>query len=599
LVGSHGEVIRAAVVASRQDASIVTEEERMRFTLRLGLLSVALVALASGGLARDAEVLASATAAPGYEIVELVRGSALHGANGVYFGPDGNLYVAVFAGSEIVALDPQSGEIVARFGRDQGVLAPDDVVFGPDGSMYWTDIFVGEVGRRAPDGMVTKQFVAQGVNPITFNDQGRLFVALDFLGDGLYELDPGLIEPPRSIVVATETVPFPLGFLNGFDFGPDGRLYGPLFAAGMVISIDVDSCNATSDPWNDCDLQVVAADFGVPAAAKFDPTGRLHVVDQTGEVFRVDVPTGEKTRIAALQPGLDNLAFDDRGNLFVSSADFGWVAQIEDDGQARYLTRGGPIVPQGLAILPGPEGRDRVFVADVFRLYEFDGRNGQELAVFKGHLLADPALLTTPMNLSADGEHVVVSSLFGSAVQVWDPSTGAVLEHYDMPAPVHAIRFQGDLVVPDLTLGGVVWASDMSMLLAADFESVFLPTGLATDGERLWVGDLATGIVWQLEFDGRNVISTVPIASDLAQPEGMALDVDGSLLVVETGTRQLSRVDLATGAVSVVATGLDVGMPGLEGFPPTWWFDGVAVGPSGAIYVTENGRNVLTRIVRR
>jgi hypothetical protein len=79
----------------------------------------------------------------------------------------------------------------------------------------------------------------------------------------------------------------------------------------------------------------------------------------------------------------------------------------------------------------------------------------------------------------------------------------------------------------------------------------------------------------------------------------MALDVDGSLLVVETGARQLSRVDLATGAISVVATGLDVGMPGLEGFPPTWWFDGVAVGPSGAIYVSENGRNVLTRIAVR
>jgi hypothetical protein len=39
-----------------------------------------------------------------------------------------------------------------------------------------------------------------------------------------------------------------------------------------------------------------------------------------------------------------------------------------------------------------------------------------------------------------------------------------------------------------------------------------------------------------------------------------------------------------------------VRMPGLAGFPPTRWFDGVAAGPSGAIYVSENGRNVLTRI---
>lgn len=502
----------------------------------------------------------------------------------------------MFARGEIVALNPRNGKIVARFGPVQGVLAPDDVTFGPDGSMYWTDILVGEVGRMTPDGTVTKQFVAPGVNPITFNDEGRLFVALDFLGDGLYELDPELIAPPRPIIEATLDNPYPLGFLNGFDFGADGRLYGPLFAAGMVVSIDVDSCAATSDPWNDCDVQVVATGFGVPAAAKFDPSGRLHVVDQTGEVFRVDVVTGAKTLIATLEPGLDNLAFDAGGSLHVSNADFGWVAQIVGSGQARYLTRGGMILPQGVAVLPGPQGRDRVFVADLFRLREFDGRSGQDLGVYKGHLLADPNLLTTPMNLSADGEHVVVSSLFGNAVQVWDPSTGAVLEHYDMPAPVHAIRFRGDLVVPDLVLGGVVWASDRTMILASDFVSVFLPAGLATDGERLWVGDWATGIVWQLDFAGKEVVSTVPVAFGLAQPEGMALDVDGSLLVVETGARRLSRVDLATGAISVVATGLDVGMPALEGFPPTWWFDGVAVGPSGAIYVSENGRNVLTRI---
>jgi len=527
---------------------------------------------------------------------DLATGATLNGANGMYFGPDGNLYVAVFARSEIVALNPRNGKIVARYGRDQGVLAPDDLTFGPDGSMYWTDIIVGEVGRMTPDGAVTKQFVAPGVNPITFNDEGRLFVALDFQGDGLYELDPELNEPPRPIVVATEVVPFPLGFLNGFDFGPDGRLYGPLFAVGIVISIDVDSCSATSDPWTDCDLQVVATGFGVPAAAKFDPSGRLHVVDQTGEVFRVDVATGAKTRIATLQPGLDNLAFDGRGNLFVSSADFGWVAQIVGNGQARYLTRGGMILPQGLAVLPGPQGRDRVFVADLFRLREFDGRSGQELAVYKGHLLPQPGSLTPPTNLSADGDHLVVSSILGAAVQVWDPSTDAVLEHYDFPAPVNAIRFQGDLVVADLGLGGVVWASDEVMILTSDFVSVFVPAGLATDGERLWVGDWATGIVWQIEFDGKTPSSPVPVAFGLANPEGLALDVDGSLLVVETRTRQLSRVDLTTGAVSVIATDLDVGLPALEGFPPTWWFDGVAVGPSGAIYVSENGRNVLTRI---
>jgi hypothetical protein len=41
---------------------------------------------------------------------------------------------------------------------------------------------------------------------------------------------------------------------------------------------------------------------------------------------------------------------------------------------------------------------------------------------------------------------------------------------------------------------------------------------------------------------------------------------------------------------------LEVGAPGPEGYPPTWIFNGVAVGPSGAIYITGDVTNVLYRI---
>jgi hypothetical protein len=150
LVGSHREVVRDVVVASRQDASIVMRVERMRFALTLWVLSVAWVAHASGGPAGGAEVLASATAAQGYEIVGLVQGAALRRANGTYVGPDGFLYVVSLFGGEIVAFDVDTGAIVRRYGSESGVLLPDDVTFGPDGSMYWTDILAGEVGRRAP-----------------------------------------------------------------------------------------------------------------------------------------------------------------------------------------------------------------------------------------------------------------------------------------------------------------------------------------------------------------------------------------------------------------------------------------------------------------
>jgi sugar lactone lactonase YvrE len=528
----------------------------------------------------------------------IYEGAALNGTNGIRFGPDGNLYIASVIGREIVVMNKQNGKIITRYGPEVGVMGPDDLAFGPDGSVYWTDLMVGEVGRMTPGGVVTKQFVAPGVNPITFSPDGRLFVGLCFMGDGLYELDPNLIAPPRPIIEATPENPYPLGFLNAFDFGPDGRLYGPAIAAAMVISVDVGEPGdpPSISPWTDGTIQIVATEFRWPAATRFGPDGALYVVDQTGEVFRVNHLTGEKTVIAMLEDGLDNLAFDVDGRLYVSNADHGWIVQMLPSGQARTISPGGMISGQGVAVLQGPDGKDLVYVADLWRLREFNGLTGKAGDIHKGYLVPEPGAMTTPITVSEDGGNLVISSWFGGAVQVWDPKTNQVLEHYPMPVPVNAIRFMDDIVVADLGLGGVIWASDYTMILPMDGVNVFAPAGLLTNGEVLWVADWATGIVWQIAFDGKNPLAPMPIAFGLANPEGMAMDIDGSLLVMEAGAGRISRIDPATGAVSVVVDGLSPGMQGPEGFPPTWGFDGLAVGPSGAIYFTDNANSALYRI---
>ena len=533
----------------------------------------------------------------------IAEGAPIHGTNGINFGPDGNLYIASVLWSEIIVMNKQNGKIINRFGHEAGVFLPDDLVFGPDGSLYWTEIIHGNVARMTPGGVVTKQSVAPGVNPITFSPDGRLFVALCFFGDGLYELDPNLIAPPRPIIEATPDNPYPLGFLNAFNFGPDGRLYGPLFAGGMVISVDVGQPDGppSTSPWTDGTIQVVATGFTWPAAAKFNPNnGQLTVLDQTGEVFQVNHMTGEKMVIATLQDGLDNLAFDSNGRMYISNADHGWIVQMLPSGQARTISPGGMVNAQGVAVLQGPGGKDLVYVADYWRIREFNGLTGKPGNIYKGHLvpISDPPSLTLPMTISADGHHMVVSSWSAGAVQVWDPKTDQVLEHYPMPAPLNAIRFQDDIVVADPVQGGVIWASDHSMILPMDGVSVFLPAGLLTDGEVLWVADWATGIVWRIGFDDKTPLPPVPLAFGLVNPEGMALDIDGSLLVMEAGAGRISRVDPTTGEVSVVVDGLEPGeqLPAGYPFPPTLGFDGLAVGPSGAIYFTDNVNSALCRI---
>ncbi len=538
-----------------------------------------------------------------YEVKEIGNGAAINSANGITFGPDGSLYIASFWGKEIIVMNKQTGQIINRIGLDKGVKSPDDLVFGPDGSLYWTDILLGEVVRRTPAGVTTRQFVASGVNPITFSKDGRLFTARDFTpGDGLYELDPNLVKPPRALIASTAANPFPLGWMNSFEFGPDGRLYGPLFLAGMVVSINVGAPNApfSASPWTDGTIIPLATGFKWPVAAKFSPAGVLHVLDQTGEIFKIDIKTGAKTLFVTLQDGLDNLVFDASGTLYVSNADHGWITEVQPGGQTKIISKGGMISPMGLAVLPGSNNQDALFVADLFRLRELNGSTGQELSVEKGYLLPEPNKMTSPFTVSADGNKLVVSSWFNALVQVWDPSAKKVTEEFAMPAPINAIRFKNDLVVVDLGLGGVVKASDKSMIMAIDNAKVFAPGGLATNGELLWVADWGTGTIWQISFTGGKPDVPVAVASGLMKPEGLALDQDGSLLVVETGASRLSRVNLKTGEVTPVAEGLKLGAVALEGaFPPTWGFDGVAVGKSGNIYVSGYGKNTIYSITKK
>jgi hypothetical protein len=111
---------------------------------------------------------------------------------------------------------------------------------------------------------------------------------------------------------------------------------------------------------------------------------QLSVDQRHGEVVRVDIATGAKTVIAQLTPGLDNLAFDSHDRLFVSSFQDGFIAEIEPDGEVRMISRGGMILPGGVAVLPRGRDNEPVVVADLFTLREFDARTGRQRSIERG-----------------------------------------------------------------------------------------------------------------------------------------------------------------------------------------------------------------------
>lgn len=512
---------------------------------------------------------------PGVTVRSLVQGAPIHGANGLYFGPDGNLYIAAVFSNEIIKMDPNSGRILQIIGPERGVLSPDDLTFGPDGLLYFTAITYGEVRKIDPFDpnsiASTIATIYPGVNPITFHDDGRLFVALDFYGyAGLYQVDPSGATPPSLVLGGPEIYNF-----NGFDFGPDGCLYGPIAFTGL-IRVCVDNPSPAVEPLN----MTIA-----PSAVKFDSEGRLYTNDG-GRVLRFDNGdwlNGEE--LATVPFEIDNLAIDSRGQVYVSSFTEGCIAKILPKGNYILLSPGGMVLPNGVAVLPR-DGSESVYVGDVWKLREFDGRTGKQLseAFSLGFFVPGGGLIPSGA-LATDGNNLIIASSIVGAVQEWDPIDHQVLDSKtNMNLPAAAIRFKGDLVAGELMTGKVVrWNSTSEQW---DFlAQLYEPAGMATDGSDLWVADHSLGMVFKILPDG----TPFPVASGLSGPTGLAYyPPDGSLLVIEAGAGRLSRID-PEGSVTILAEGLQLAYaPG--------FVNGVAVGQSGAIYVAGIGTNVLYRI---
>ena len=520
---------------------------------------------------------------PTWTVTVLAQGSPLHATNGMYFGPDGRLYVVSASSAIVAAFDPESGELLERWGPETGVQGPDDITFGPDGSAYWTEFAFGDVGKRTPDG--TMSVIASpglGVNPITFSDDGRLFVSLCALGDHLFEIDPGGVDEPRLI---SDQLGPGCG-LNGMDWGPDDRLYGPRPSGREVVRVDVDRGT----------FETVASDFRSPVALKFDSQDRLHVLDSgTGELFRVDIATGEKELVGQTGPGSDNLAFDADDRLFVSNNAHSFIFEVLGPEANRTVVAGGVSFPGGLAWLPGADGAGRLFLADRRALRELDPETGEELHFVTRHVSdVGEALSAHPY-----GAQLILSG--ATNVSIWDPDGDRLVERFEgFEEAVDALPLGDDIIVSEYETGSVVRFNPASpnarTVLASGLEA---PAGLAVHGGDLYVAD-RSGTLLQVLDDGERIEPPRLVAEGLAGPEGIAAGEDGALYVVEEDAGRVTQVDPDTGAATLVADGLtlqSLEQKSIGGSTSVGFLSGIAVG-DGSLYVSSYAENRVYRIDR-
>jgi outer membrane protein assembly factor BamB len=253
---------------------------------------------------------------------------------------DGTVWVADLFAGQLVRFSPDSGRILERYGRMDGLCGTDDLVVTADRTLVATCPVDGRViaverGGRAR----VLDAVGRSVNPIALDPSGEAVL----VGFGSEDDDRVL----RVFLDGrpTEVVADDLPVLNGFDVGPDGRLYAPTggaagsFGTGGLGRLDLATGAFEQLPLTfpgttrtgfdfACGVDVVA-DGTVFVAQCFNPS-----------VYAVDPDTGVATLVGrAPLDTADNLVVLDDGRVVLSGFFGGKVVVFDPDGAGGWSRR--------------------------------------------------------------------------------------------------------------------------------------------------------------------------------------------------------------------------------------------------------------------
>ena len=503
----------------------------------------------------------------------LVAPSSFTGVHGLAVDTQGRLLAGSVVGYAMWEVDRKTGAAKVLIPAPEGQA--DDIAVGPKGELAWTNYLMGMVRYRENDTTPMKVLAKDlpGLNSLDFDRKsGKLYASQVFLGDALWELDVAGVKPPRLIAKD-------MGGFNGFEVGPDGMLYGPLWFKGQVVKID---------PANGA-ITVINSEFKVPAAANLDGKGNLWVVDtRTGELCKVELASGRKTVVKQLKTALDNLAIAPDGTVYVSNmADNSIEAFNPATGELRTLTGGKLAVPAGLKI----DG-DSLWVTDVFGFRQVNVKSGDVKDIFR----MQASDMEYPFAVGVSTKLFALTSWFTGTVQLVDRATlKTVHTIHALKAPFDALPMEdGSVVYAEIATGTITRAS------GADYKTTqVIATGLGGPVQMTLGRD---GALYVTEAAGK--LTRIDLASGaksevangLALPEGVAQTPWGSFIVAETAAGRLTEIDPANGTRRSVAENLPIGLPAGPGMPPPYVVTGVAVGADGTVYFSADKNNAVYRV---
>ena len=521
-------------------------------------------------------VAATQTAAQPATVEIVVPGSVIQAIEGIDIGPDGMIYGTSIHAQEVYRIDPNTGFVTVAVPSPYG--ESDDVAVGPKGTpaegiLAWTAQTTGEIRIQRPGGMpeVLMPDVPR-VNPIAFNKEGRLFTSQSGAGENaLWELDVIGDAPPRLVAKNK-------GRLNGFGFGPDGRLYSPHFGTNELFAIDVDTG----------DYEVIAEGVGTTAATKTDANGDVWNVDyMTGDLWLTDMKTGESRIFANFPPPLDNLIIDKSGVIYMADLAVSGITAFDPETMKSWIvTAGSFTVPLGMAVTT-LNGEESTLIADPFGYRFLDPQTAE--------ITREPRMWSpgASSSLAANEDFIVTTYTNYNAVRKIDRSTNEVVflsRDVDAPRGV-VLTSDGDAIIADATTG--------KLLRLVDDQIEDVATGL-NEPVALLLEDDASVLVTEI---GSGTISRVDLTtgrrteliSGLVNPLGLAMLPDGRIVVVEPARGSVTAIDLLSDERTVLAQGLPISLD--HHHLPTNTPIGITVDSAGAIFVSCGKDNSIVKIM--
>jgi len=338
------------------------------------------------------------------------------------------------------------------------------------------------------------------------------------------------------------------GWSNSMDACSDGYIYSPTNMYGEVRRIHPES-GEIETVWPGGDIQF-------PSAIDVnDATGMVYSTEfHLGNITKIDLKNQTSRVIAKFPPCTDNVACSDDTKIpriFGSSFVADLIMKVSEFGDLPRVVSMGGLHYESIQCIG-----NRVFIKDMGRVMEYFPRTGKHESFAWGNFW-----------VFADGKSLIIAGAMAESTPnrliVMDLETRQpTRDIYDLPHLNDAVQIGDELYLiakkipkelrgpevngpkstyvadPKPSMEGLV-TEDWEILLIdknGNRESVYQNAGLSCFAQKdcdTYVNDNAAGEILQVGKDGKWLGKPVVVASGLKSPEGIAVGIDGNLLVME------------------------------------------------------------------